>query len=106
VLAYGDEKDWNALSEAEQAELLAQDGVLRKRGDTVAAVQPKALVVRAWDRTPITTEGPFAVSSVPLAGFGIIEASDLQEVIELVSNTPCARAKGVIEIRAIASIND
>ena len=30
----------------------------------------------------------------PLAGFSVIEAADLNEVIELVAKTPCARAKG------------
>jgi hypothetical protein len=37
-LAYGDEKDWKALSKGEQDELLAQDEVLRKRGDFVAPI--------------------------------------------------------------------
>ena len=30
----------------------------------------------------------------PLAGFSVIDAADLNEVIELVAKTPCARAKG------------
>ena len=105
-LAYGDEKDWNALNKAEQDDLLAQDEVLRKRGDVVAAVEQSAIVLRAWDGTPTTKNGPFAVSSLPLAGFGIIEAVDVDEVIRLVGKTPCARAKGAIEIRAIAASND
>lgn len=103
VLAYGDEKDWNALSKEEQEELLAQDEVLRRRGDTVAAVQPTATVVRAWDGTPTTTDGPFAETRPGLAGFGIIEARDLDEAIQLVANTPCARAGGAVEIRPILS---
>ena len=41
-----------------------------------------------------------AVAS-PLAGFSIIEAEDVDEVVRLVSNTPCARAEGVIEIRPL-----
>ncbi len=36
----------------------------------------------------------------------IIEAADLDEVIRLVAGTPCARAKGAIEIRPITAIND
>jgi hypothetical protein len=106
VLAYGNEKEWNALTKDEQNKLLSQDEVLGKRGDTVAAVQPDAIVLRAWDGTPTTAKGPFAVSKEPLAGFGIIDAADMDEVIRLVSNTPCARAKGAVEIRAIAAIND
>jgi hypothetical protein len=62
VLAYGDEKAWNALTADEQKALIAQDEVLRKRGDLVAAVDPAATTVRAWDGTPKTTKGPVAQS--------------------------------------------
>lgn len=106
ILAYGAEEDWNVLSKAEQDELLAQDEVLRQRGDVVAAVEPTAIVVRAWDGTPETTIGPFASSGKPLAGFGIIEAANLDEVVRLVADTPCARARGAVEIRPILAIND
>lgn len=99
-LAYGDEKDWNALSKNEQDELLAQDEVLRRRGDLVAPVST-ATTLRAWDGTPSTTDGPFSESNVPLAGFSVIEARDLDEAIELTANTPCARAKGAVELRPI-----
>jgi hypothetical protein len=105
-LAYGDEKDWNVLTKKEQDEMLAQDEVLRKRGALMAAVQTTTTTVRAWDGNPITTDGAFADSMAPLAGFSIIEAADLEEVIQLVAGTPCARAKGAIEIRPIMTIND
>jgi hypothetical protein len=105
VLAYGDEKDWQALTKSEQDALLAQDEVLRKRGDVVAAVGQTATTVRAWDGTPATAEGAFAKTHLPLAGFGIIEAVDLDEAVKLVAQTPCARAKGVVELRPIAAIN-
>ena len=106
VLAYGDEKEWNALTKYEQDALLAQDEVLRKRGDLVAAVGTTVTTVRAWDGTPRTSEGTFGNLSLPLAGFGIIEASNLDEVVRLVAGTPCARAKGAIELRPISAIND
>jgi hypothetical protein len=38
-LAYGAEKDWLALTKAQQEELLAQDEALRRRGDFLAAVE-------------------------------------------------------------------
>lgn len=105
-LAYGDEKDWNALTKNEQDALLAQDEVIRKRGALMGAVETTVTTVRAWDSRPTTTDGAFADSSVPLAGFSIIEAADLNEVIQLVAQTPCARAKGAIEVRPITAIND
>jgi len=105
VLAYGAEKDWVALSKQEQDELLAQDQVLRERGDTVAAVEPCAVTVRAWDGTPDVRHETFAAPGVPLAGFGIVEAADLDEAVRLVKDTPCARAGGAVELRAITAIN-
>jgi hypothetical protein len=105
-LAYGDEKDWKALTKNEQEELLAQDEVLRQRGDLVAAVETTATIVRAWDGRPTTADGTFANSRIPLAGFSIIEADDEEEVIELVADTPCARAGGAVEVHPIAEMND
>ncbi len=105
-LAYGDEKDWKALAKDEQDALLAQDEALRRRGVLMAAVRPTVTTVRAWDGTPSVSEGGFADSRIPLAGFSIIEAADLNEVIRLVAGTPCARAKGAIEIRPILAIDD
>jgi hypothetical protein len=100
-LAYGAEKDWIALSQSEQRALLAQDDVLRSRGDSVNAVDPESTVVKAWDGSPSISHEPFAASAVPLAGFAVIEADSVEEVVALVANTPCARAKGAIEIRHI-----
>jgi len=105
-LAYGAEKDWNVLTTGERNALLAQDEVIRGRGATMAAVQNAVTTVRAWDGVPVTTDATFAKSSVPLAGFSIIEAADVEEVVRLVAGTPCARAKGAIEVRPILAIND
>jgi hypothetical protein len=35
---------------------------------------------------------------VPLVGFSFIDAKDLDEVVDLVSKTPCAVAGGAIEV--------
>jgi hypothetical protein len=106
-LAYGNEKDWTALTKEEQDQLLAQDQVIRDRGALMAAVEPNVTTVRAWDgQPPSTMPKPVAPLLAPLAGFSVIEAENLAEVIQLVSKTPCAYAKGAIEIRPILSIND
>ena len=105
-LAYGDEKDWNALSPEEQNAMLAQDQAIRDRGALMGAVQPNVLTVRAWDGLPRTAPEPFAVGPAPLAGFSIIEAEKIEDVVQLVAGTPCARAKGAVVIRPIAMMND
>ncbi len=98
-LAYGNEKEWLELSKEEQEEFLAHDEVLRQRGDFVTAVKLDIVTVTAWDGSPVTSNEPFSKLRLPLAGFSIIEADNVDEVVRLVANTPCARAGGAIEIR-------
>ncbi|MGL4961619.1 MAG: hypothetical protein ACRC67_10335 [Inquilinus sp.] len=45
-----------------------------------------------------TTNGPFMSSSLPVAGFAVIEATSLAEAVNIVSRTPCAVAHGVVEV--------
>ena len=105
-LAYGDEAGWNSLSEEERREALAQDAVIRSRGNLMSAVQRAVTSVRNWDQNLQVNNEPFARNALPLAGFSVIEAESIEEVIELVSNTPCARARGVIEIRPFWNLGD
>jgi hypothetical protein len=100
-LAYGGETAWKQLSRAEQNDLLAQDQFLRDRGDQVARLSKDTVTLRAWEGKPEVTIGPLLRLPIPLAGFSIVEANSLDEAVELVKNTPCARAKGAIEIRRI-----
>jgi hypothetical protein len=98
-LAYGDKDGWNSLTQGEKQEVLAQDAVIRNRRDLMAAVQTQVTSIRNWNGKLEVTGAPYAQHPLPLAGFSVIEAGSLDEVIELVANTPCARARGVIEIR-------
>lgn len=45
-----------------------------------------------------TTPRAYAESTLPVAGFAVIEAADLDEAVRLVSGTPCAVAHGVVEV--------
>ena len=99
-LAYGNERDWHALSEERQRELLAQDDVLRRRGALVSTLGDPT-VVRAWDGAPSTSAAPFVRGDAPLVGFSLVEADDLDEAVRLVAGTPCAVARGAIEVRPL-----
>jgi hypothetical protein len=48
----------------------------------------------------LTTDGPFAETKEQLAGFYLIEASDLNDAIQIASKIPRARL-GSIEVRPI-----
>lgn len=42
--------------------------------------------------------GAFLTSDLPIAGFAMIEAGDVDEVVALASKVPCAVADGVVEV--------
>lgn len=98
-LAYGDEAGWNSLSETEKQEALAEDAKIRDRGNLMSAVKTTVTSVKNWDGHLEVSNESFAASKLPLAGFSVIEAENVDEIVKLVSNTPCARAKGFIEVR-------
>jgi hypothetical protein len=37
-------------------------------------------------------------STLPVAGFAVIDAASLAEAVEIASQTPCAVAHGVVEV--------
>lgn len=98
-LAYGDEEGWNSLTQAEKDEALAADEALRQRGSFVRAVGEEVRTVTNWSGEPVISSFPYAAPELPLAGFAIIEAESAEQVAALVALTPCARARGYIEIR-------
>ena len=110
-LAYGDEKGWNSISPEEQRKALAQDEVIRNsgKGQLMSAVRPEVTTVRNWSGTPEVSDAPGISGGLALAGFSIIEAESIEEVVNLAAATPCARARGYIEIRPfwdLAGVDD
>lgn len=94
------------MSDSEKQEALAYDAVIRARGNFMSPVTTAVTSVRNWNRNLEIAEEEYAVRKLPLAGFSVIEASCLEDVIQLVSNTPCARARGVIDIRPLQDTVD
>jgi hypothetical protein len=45
-----------------------------------------------------TEHGAYLRSDLPVAGFALIEANDLESAIGLVAETPCSIAHGVVEV--------
>jgi hypothetical protein len=104
-LAYGNENEWKELSNTVQNGLLAQDEILRKRGDVVGAVEADAATVRVENGAPTVERDSLADSNLPLVGFYIIEARDRDEAVHLIHDTPCAGANGAVELREIKESN-
>jgi hypothetical protein len=97
-LAHGDEQGWRALTPEEQRDALAHDAAIRARGALMSAVRPAVTSVRKWDGKLDVRHAPAQEKTLPLAGFSVIEAGSMEEVVALVQDTPCARAHGFIEI--------
>ena len=98
TIGYGDQEGYDrtavAIRDAAHAHdaKLQKDGVLMGRAGTPVQVRnPNAAQVETMD-------GPFMTSSLPVAGFAIIEAADLAQAVDMVSRTPCAVAQGVVEV--------
>jgi hypothetical protein len=88
------------LSEDAQREALAPDAVIGDRGNLMSAVQAKGTTVRNGDKNLEVADEPLAEQPLPRAGFSVIEAKRRDEAVKWVSTTPCARARGAIEIRS------
>jgi hypothetical protein len=105
-LVYLDEK---RLGELPDEDCVAFDTEIRESGHCIAseALQPihTATTVRMRNGQLSVTDGPFAETKEQLAGFYMIEASDLNEAIQIASRIPPARV-GSIEVRPIRPIRE
>ncbi|MEU9741218.1 YciI family protein [Micromonospora chersina] len=98
TIGYGDQAGYDRTDAAVRDAAHEHDVRLRRDGvDMGVAGLP--VQVRNHDAAEVTTEdGPLMSSTLPLAGFAIIEAATLAEAIDIASRTPCAVAHGVVEV--------
>jgi hypothetical protein len=98
-LVYGEEKEIGAMTDDA---CMAYDQTLRNTGRCLAseALQPvhTAATVRVRNGKVSITDGPFTETKEVLAGFYLIDASDMNEAIQVASQIPPARV-GSIEGR-------
>ena len=108
-LGYHEEKAWEAMSDSERKALLeenfAYERILRKNGnwlDGKALRGPDAATTLRFENGQASiTDGPFAETKEQLGGVMVLEAQDLNHAIQLMSQLPCMRAGGSLEIRPI-----
>ena len=107
-LAYEEEGTLNALSKSEwdalRDETLTYVDELRSSGRLISTEPLQsvstAATVRVRDGKVSITDGPFAETKETLGGFFLINASDLNEAIQVASKWPSARL-GSIEVRPL-----
>ena len=103
-LVYGEEKEIGAMTDDA---CMAYDQSLRAAGRCLAseALQPvhTAASVRVRDGKVSVTDGPFTETKEVLAGFYLIDATDLDDAIQVASEMPPARV-GTIEVRPVREL--
>ena len=98
TIGYGDQAGYDRTDPNVRNDAHAQDANLR-RNEVLMGMAGAPIQVRNPDALGVQTEnGAYMSSSLPIAGFAVIEAPDISEAIKLVSRAPCAVAHGVIEV--------
>ena len=105
-LGYLDEEHWDSMSESQRNALMdecfAYDDVLRQGGHFVGgeALQSarNATTLRFRNGKVSVTDGPYAETKEQLGGILILEATDLNHAIQLMSKHPGVKV-GPFEIR-------
>jgi hypothetical protein len=109
-MGFHDEKAWAAMDPIRRNALTSESlefaSRLRNGGHVVDSRAlkgtPEAVTLRfASGGHMAITDGPFAETKEQLGGLVVLEAADLNQAIQLMSQTPCMRAGGSIEIRPI-----
>ncbi len=111
-LGYFDEKQWEAMSESDQNALIdecfAYDDVLRKNGHFAggeALQSPRNASTVRWKNGKVSvTDGPYAETKEQLGGILVLEATDLNHAIQLISKHPGVKV-GPFEIRPVDDIS-
>src|SRR3977135_4036878 len=98
TIGYGARDGYESTDPAVRDAAHAHDARLRGEGHEMGIAGPP-VQVRNHDAAGIETQsGPFIRSAPPVAGFAVIEAATIAEAVEMVSGTPCAVARGVVEV--------
>jgi hypothetical protein len=98
TIGYGDEGGYQRTDASLREAAHAHDAQLRAAGALIGVAGTPVQVRNHDDAGVRTTSGAFLRSELPIAGFAVIEARDLQDAIDRVSKTPCAIAQGVVEV--------
>jgi hypothetical protein len=90
---------WNLMQDAKQKGVLLGVDALKPTST--------ATTVRVTNGQALTTDGPFAETKEQLAGYYMLECTDLDDAIEWAKRIPtgCKGAAGCIEIRPIHDLS-
>jgi len=111
---YYDKGKFDGMTEGEQSAVIdtcfEYDDHLRANGHWAGgeALQPAetALTVYWKNGKVVTTDGPYAETKEQLGGILILEARDMNHVVQLIGQHPALTYGNIFEIRPVFDMND
>jgi hypothetical protein len=108
-LGYHETSAWRTMSDGDRSALLkacaAYEELLSQRGHRVEGRafngSGEAIRLRFENGKVSVAGGPFADTKQELGGIIVLDARDLNHAIQLMSQSPCMRPGGYVEIRSI-----
>ena len=108
MMIYAEPGYAEALPDAERETVLAEFAALLDDARCVTAVQLQpaetATCVRVAGGRMLMTDGPFADTKEVLGGLVLVEAANLDEVLEMAARIPVTRHGGVVEVRPVVEV--
>jgi len=105
LLIYTKPGSWDELSESEQQTSHAEYMAIAEEPSVLGGEQlhpvETATTIRVNGGDPLTTDGPFAETKEILAGFYLVDASDLDAAVRIAERIPAARQGGSVEVRPV-----
>ena len=105
LMIYAEPGYEETLSEADREAAYAEFIALADDARSIASARlhpaETATCVRVVGGRTLMTDGPFADTKEVLGGVYLIEATNLDEAIELAARIPTARVGGVVEVRPV-----
>ncbi|TJW03593.1 MAG: transcription initiation protein [Mesorhizobium sp.] len=98
TIQYGDRAGYDRTPQPVRDAAHEQDARLRSEGALIGRAGMPVQVRNPTASGVETCDGAFMSSELPIAGFAVIEAADLTEAIDKISQVPCAVAHGVVEV--------
>ena len=113
-LGYYDKDKHAAMTEGQQHEMFdtcfTYDDHLRAKGHWGGgeALQPaETAITLSWKNGKVaTTDGPYAETKEQVGGILVLEARDMNDAVQLMSQHPALKYGSIFEIRPAADLNE
>jgi hypothetical protein len=93
----------DGLSDEQRAAISTEYWAIRDDPRVIGGAHLRPVETATTVRDSLVTDGPFANTKEVFGGFYLVEADDLDAVLEITRRIPAARAGGGVEIRPLAA---